>query len=105
MYYYLSKSGIQLNTNVCCCHHNMRPDYLLFCTVERLERIPWIAPECVDSGAPVGNAADQWSFGVTLLEICNNGDLPMGGATLSEVIPALTRAPLPAQLDIPVLSF
>lgn len=51
---------------------------------ERLERIPWIAPECVDSGAPIGNAADQWSFGVTLLEICNNGDLPMGAATLSE---------------------
>uniref|UniRef100_A0AAQ5XFA7 non-specific protein-tyrosine kinase n=1 Tax=Amphiprion ocellaris TaxID=80972 RepID=A0AAQ5XFA7_AMPOC len=36
---------------------------------ERLDRIPWIAPECVDSGAPIGNAADQWSFGVTLLEI------------------------------------
>ncbi|XP_041823478.1 non-receptor tyrosine-protein kinase TYK2 isoform X2 [Melanotaenia boesemani] len=51
---------------------------------ERLERIPWIAPECVDSSAPIGNAADQWSFGVTLLEICNNGDLPMSGSTLSE---------------------
>uniref|UniRef100_A0A3P8SSF8 Tyrosine-protein kinase n=1 Tax=Amphiprion percula TaxID=161767 RepID=A0A3P8SSF8_AMPPE len=51
---------------------------------ERLDRIPWIAPECVDSGAPIGNAADQWSFGVTLLEICNNGDLPMSGSTLSE---------------------
>ncbi|KAF7665993.1 hypothetical protein LDENG_00122210 [Lucifuga dentata] len=51
---------------------------------ERLERIPWIAPECVDSGAPIGNAADQWSFGVTLLEICNNSDLPMSGSTLPE---------------------
>ncbi|XP_034045553.1 non-receptor tyrosine-protein kinase TYK2 [Thalassophryne amazonica] len=51
---------------------------------ERLERIPWIAPECVDSGALMGNSADQWSFGVTLLEICNNGDLPMSGSTLSE---------------------
>ncbi|XP_015227583.1 PREDICTED: non-receptor tyrosine-protein kinase TYK2 [Cyprinodon variegatus] len=51
---------------------------------ERLDRIPWIAPECVDSGAQIGNAADQWSFGVTLLEICNNGDLPMSGSTLSE---------------------
>ncbi|XP_071776790.2 non-receptor tyrosine-protein kinase TYK2 [Centroberyx gerrardi] len=51
---------------------------------ERLERIPWIAPECIQSGAPIGNAADQWSFGVTLLEICNNGDLPMSGSTLSE---------------------
>ncbi|KAL6102631.1 tyk2 [Pungitius sinensis] len=51
---------------------------------ERLERIPWIAPECVDTGAHAANAADQWSFGVTLLEICNNGDLPMSGGTLSE---------------------
>uniref|UniRef100_UPI0037E826D1 non-receptor tyrosine-protein kinase TYK2 n=1 Tax=Semicossyphus pulcher TaxID=241346 RepID=UPI0037E826D1 len=51
---------------------------------ERLERIPWIAPECVESGAPIGNASDQWSFGVTLLEICNNGDLPMSDSTLSE---------------------
>lgn len=51
---------------------------------ERLERIPWIAPECVPSGAPIGSAADQWSFGVTLLEICNNGDLPMSRSTLSE---------------------
>ncbi|XP_056144691.1 non-receptor tyrosine-protein kinase TYK2 [Lampris incognitus] len=51
---------------------------------ERLERIPWIAPECIQSSAPVGNAADQWSFGVTLLEICNNGDIPMSSSTLSE---------------------
>ncbi|XP_047215963.1 non-receptor tyrosine-protein kinase TYK2-like [Girardinichthys multiradiatus] len=51
---------------------------------ERLDRIPWVAPECVDTGAPNGSAADQWSFGVTLLEICNNGDLPMTGSTLSE---------------------
>ncbi|XP_062306115.1 non-receptor tyrosine-protein kinase TYK2 [Osmerus eperlanus] len=51
---------------------------------ERLERIPWIAPECVPNGAPLGIAADQWSFGATLLEICNNGDLPMSRSTLSE---------------------
>nr|XP_046270375.1 non-receptor tyrosine-protein kinase TYK2 [Scatophagus argus] len=51
---------------------------------ERLDRIPWIAPECVDSGMSIGNASDQWSFGATLLEICNNGELPMSGSTLSE---------------------
>ncbi|CDQ73623.1 unnamed protein product [Oncorhynchus mykiss] len=51
---------------------------------ERVERIPWIAPECVPSGAPFSSAADQWSFGATLLEICNNGDLPMSGSTLTE---------------------
>nr|AMV91904.1 tyrosine kinase 2 [Acanthogobius hasta] len=51
---------------------------------ERVERIPWIAPECVEIGAFFGSAADQWSFGVTLLEICNNGHLPMSSRTLSE---------------------
>lgn len=58
---------------------------MLYSTSERLERIPWIAPECIDKGAPIGSAADQWSFGATLLEICNNGDLPLSGSTLSEV--------------------
>uniref|UniRef100_A0A3Q2Y5L4 Tyrosine-protein kinase n=1 Tax=Hippocampus comes TaxID=109280 RepID=A0A3Q2Y5L4_HIPCM len=56
----------------------------ILCQEERLERIPWIAPECVYSKAPVGIGADQWSFGVTLLEICNDGHLPMSDATLPE---------------------
>ncbi|XP_051743713.1 non-receptor tyrosine-protein kinase TYK2 isoform X2 [Ctenopharyngodon idella] len=51
---------------------------------ERVERIPWIAPECIADGARIGSAADQWSFGATLLEICNNGDLPISGSTLPE---------------------
>ncbi|KAF4077778.1 hypothetical protein AMELA_G00211880 [Ameiurus melas] len=51
---------------------------------ERVERIPWIAPECVLSGSVMGSAADKWSFGATLLEICNNGDLAMSGSTLPE---------------------
>uniref|UniRef100_A0A672QKL7 Tyrosine-protein kinase n=1 Tax=Sinocyclocheilus grahami TaxID=75366 RepID=A0A672QKL7_SINGR len=51
---------------------------------ERVERIPWIAPECIADGACIRSAADQWSFGVTLLEICNNGDLPISGSTLPE---------------------
>ncbi|XP_039541897.1 non-receptor tyrosine-protein kinase TYK2 isoform X2 [Pimephales promelas] len=51
---------------------------------ERVERIPWIAPECIPDGARIGSAADQWSFGATLLEICNNGDLPISGSTLPE---------------------
>ncbi|XP_014838902.1 PREDICTED: non-receptor tyrosine-protein kinase TYK2 [Poecilia mexicana] len=51
---------------------------------ERLDRIPWIAPECIDSGAPIESTADQWSFGVTLLEIFNNANLPMSNCTLPE---------------------
>uniref|UniRef100_A0A4W6BTP8 Tyrosine-protein kinase n=1 Tax=Lates calcarifer TaxID=8187 RepID=A0A4W6BTP8_LATCA len=51
---------------------------------ERLERIPWIAPECVDSGTLSDTKADQWSFGVTLLEICNNGDVPLSSSALAK---------------------
>ncbi|KAL4659147.1 non-receptor tyrosine-protein kinase TYK2 [Arapaima gigas] len=51
---------------------------------ERVERIPWIAPECIPNGARPGSAADQWSFGATLLEICNDGDLPMSEITVAE---------------------
>ncbi|XP_077475315.1 non-receptor tyrosine-protein kinase TYK2 [Stigmatopora argus] len=51
---------------------------------ERLERIPTIAPECLYTEAPIGQGADQWSYGVTLLEICNDGCLPLSGASLSQ---------------------
>ncbi|XP_061761093.1 non-receptor tyrosine-protein kinase TYK2 isoform X2 [Nerophis ophidion] len=51
---------------------------------ERLERIPWMAPECVGGDVPVGPGADQWGFGVTLMEIFNDGDLPLSGDTRRE---------------------
>ncbi|NWI13550.1 TYK2 kinase, partial [Crypturellus soui] len=44
---------------------------------ERLERIPWIAPECVRDAGSLSPAADKWSFGTTLLEICCDGDVPL----------------------------
>nr|XP_014351541.1 PREDICTED: non-receptor tyrosine-protein kinase TYK2 [Latimeria chalumnae] len=52
---------------------------------ERVERIPWIAPECVHSVSNLSIAADKWSFGTTLLEICYNGDVPLKERTLIEV--------------------
>lgn len=48
---------------------------LLFCTTERLERVPWIAPECIDGVE--SSRSDQWSFGATFLEICYSGNLPI----------------------------
>ncbi|XP_064416951.1 non-receptor tyrosine-protein kinase TYK2 [Latimeria chalumnae] len=51
---------------------------------ERVERIPWIAPECVHSVSNLSIAADKWSFGTTLLEICYNGDVPLKERTLIE---------------------
>lgn len=61
---------------------------------ERVERVPWLAPECVSGGPRPGSTADQWSFGATLLEICNDGVLPMSKSTLAEV--PLTPPPAPS---------
>ncbi|XP_072346951.1 non-receptor tyrosine-protein kinase TYK2 [Scyliorhinus torazame] len=51
---------------------------------ERVERIPWIAPECVQNVNKLSLGADKWSFGTTVLEICCNGDVPLRERTLSE---------------------
>ncbi|XP_058492299.1 tyrosine-protein kinase JAK2 [Solea solea] len=42
-----------------------------------VERIPWVSPECVDDPANLSLAADKWSFGATLWEICSSGDKPL----------------------------
>ncbi|XP_075715083.1 non-receptor tyrosine-protein kinase TYK2 [Rhinoderma darwinii] len=51
---------------------------------ERVDRIPWIAPECVRNISSLSTAADKWSFGTTLLEICFNGEVPLKERTASE---------------------
>ncbi|KAM8974280.1 non-receptor tyrosine-protein kinase TYK2 [Pelodytes ibericus] len=51
---------------------------------ERVERIPWIAPECVQNTSRLSTAADKWSFATTLLEICFNGEVPLKERTPSE---------------------
>uniref|UniRef100_A0A8C5LZN0 Tyrosine-protein kinase n=1 Tax=Leptobrachium leishanense TaxID=445787 RepID=A0A8C5LZN0_9ANUR len=51
---------------------------------ERVERIPWIAPECIQNVSRLSTAADKWSFGTTLLEICFNGEVPLKERTPSE---------------------
>ncbi|XP_061079536.1 non-receptor tyrosine-protein kinase TYK2 [Conger conger] len=51
---------------------------------ERVERVPWLAPECLSDAPRPGSTADQWSFGATLLEICNDGVLPMSKCTVAE---------------------
>ncbi|KAM8962161.1 tyrosine-protein kinase JAK2 [Pelodytes ibericus] len=42
-----------------------------------LERIPWIAPECIDNSKLLNPSSDKWSFGTTLWEICSGGDKPL----------------------------
>ncbi|KAB0390343.1 hypothetical protein E2I00_007521 [Balaenoptera physalus] len=51
---------------------------------ECIERIPWIAPECVEDSKNLSVAADKWSFGTTLWEICYNGEIPLKDKTLIE---------------------
>uniref|UniRef100_A0A8D2L917 Tyrosine-protein kinase n=1 Tax=Varanus komodoensis TaxID=61221 RepID=A0A8D2L917_VARKO len=51
---------------------------------ERVDRIPWIAPECVKNVSNLSTAADKWSFGTTLLEICFDADVPLKERTPSE---------------------
>ncbi|XP_053549652.1 tyrosine-protein kinase JAK1 [Bombina bombina] len=51
---------------------------------ERVERIPWIAPEYVEDCKVLSVAADKWSFGTTLWEICYNGEVPLKDKTLAE---------------------
>ncbi|ERE74928.1 non-receptor tyrosine-protein kinase TYK2 isoform 1 [Cricetulus griseus] len=52
---------------------------------ERVERIPWTAPECLSGEASsMGTATDMWGFGATLLEICFDGEAPLQGRRPSE---------------------
>ncbi|XP_024412781.2 non-receptor tyrosine-protein kinase TYK2 isoform X1 [Desmodus rotundus] len=52
---------------------------------ERVERIPWMAPECMSGGAnSLSTAADKWGFGATLLEICFDGEAPLQDRSPSE---------------------
>uniref|UniRef100_A0A8C3JNW2 non-specific protein-tyrosine kinase n=1 Tax=Calidris pygmaea TaxID=425635 RepID=A0A8C3JNW2_9CHAR len=51
---------------------------------ERVDRIPWIAPECIRDAGNLSTAADKWSFGTTLLEICFDADVPLKERTPSE---------------------
>lgn len=61
------------------------PPWCLLLPKERVDRIPWIAPECVQDMGNLSTAADKWSFGTTLLEICFDADVPLKERTPSEV--------------------
>ncbi|XP_075707036.1 tyrosine-protein kinase JAK3 [Rhinoderma darwinii] len=42
-----------------------------------LERIPWLAPECLSDVENLALESDCWSFGVTMWEIFNDGIVPL----------------------------
>ncbi|XP_042335571.1 tyrosine-protein kinase JAK3 isoform X2 [Sceloporus undulatus] len=42
-----------------------------------MDRIPWVAPECVWDPKSLVPESDKWSFGATLWEIFNGGNMPI----------------------------
>ncbi|NWH74971.1 TYK2 kinase, partial [Piaya cayana] len=66
---------------------------------ERVERIPWIAPECIRDVGSLSPAADKWSFGTSLLEICFDADVPLSQRTPSEVT-GLIPTPSRSRVDL-----
>ncbi|XP_061117911.1 tyrosine-protein kinase JAK2-like [Conger conger] len=49
-----------------------------------VERIPWVAPECIDDPKKLSLVADKWSFGTTLWEICSGGEKPLSSLDSSK---------------------
>ena len=57
----------------------------MLASAECVNRIPWIAPECVKNVSNLSIAVDKWGFGTTLWEICYDGEKPLKDKKLTEV--------------------
>lgn len=40
------------------------------------DRIPWVAPECLDEARTLGLEADKWGFGATVWEVFSGVPMP-----------------------------
>lgn len=65
--------------------------FVFFLLTVLVERIPWVPPECVTDPANLSLAADKWSFGTTLWEICSGGEKPLALLDNTKVGPAYTH--------------
>lgn len=55
-----------------------------------LDRIPWVAPEMLESPDKLTLESDKWSFGATVWEIFNSGNAPLRDWDLDRVLPLLS---------------
>lgn len=53
------------------------------------DRIPWVAPECLQEARTLGLEADKWGFGATVWEVFSGVTMP-----ISTLDPAKVRVPL-----------
>lgn len=53
------------------------------------DRIPWVAPECLQEARTLSLEADKWGFGATVWEVFSGVTMP-----ISTLEPAKVRAPL-----------
>ncbi|NXJ14337.1 JAK3 kinase, partial [Odontophorus gujanensis] len=67
------------------CHGGEGVSFPLLCGAEQghplspvlVERIPWVAPECLSDPQSLALPADKWGFGATLWEIFSGGNMPI----------------------------
>lgn len=50
-----------------------------------VDRVPWVAPECIENPQNLSSATDKWGFGTTLWEICSGGEKPLSTLDSSKV--------------------
>lgn len=51
-----------------------------------VDRVPWVAPECIENPQNLSLATDKWGFGTTLWEICSGGEKPLSAMDSSKVV-------------------
>lgn len=59
-----------------------------------VDHIPWAPPECIENPQNLSLAADKWSFGTTLWEICSSGDKPLSTLDGSKVVKPEQKQPI-----------
>lgn len=64
------------------------------------DRIPWVAPECLQEARTLGLEADKWGFGATVWEVFSGVTMPISTLDPAKVrVPPLTEGWNKVQLE------